>query len=86
MEYNMARVDVVSDMLKYMEHLTATYPDLVEVITIGKSSQGLPLKVLKISTGQRTKKGDLKPAVWIDGGQYPAKLSLPRGQLDSATD
>jgi hypothetical protein len=46
------------------------YPELVEMITIGKSSLGQPLKVVKVSTGQRTKKGEIKPAVWIDGGEF----------------
>jgi hypothetical protein len=56
-------------MLKYLDYLSTKYPQVVEMITIGKSSLGQPLKVVKVSTGQRTKKGEIKPAVWIDGGE-----------------
>jgi hypothetical protein len=57
-------------MLRYLDYLSMKYPELVEMITIGKSSLGQPLKVVKVSTGQRTKKGEIKPAVWIDGGEF----------------
>jgi hypothetical protein len=39
------------------------------MLTIGKSSLGQPLKVIRVSTGQLTKNGEAKPAVWIDGGE-----------------
>jgi hypothetical protein len=58
------------DMLQYMDYLSLKYPELVEMLTIGKSSLGQPLKVIKVSTGQRAKSGDIKPAVWIDGGEF----------------
>jgi hypothetical protein len=61
---------MIADMLQYFGYLSMKYPELVEMITIGKSSLGQPLKVLKVSTGQRTKKGEIKPAVWIDGGEF----------------
>jgi hypothetical protein len=61
---------MIADMLRYLDYLTMKYPELVEMITIGKSSLGQPLKVVKVSTGQRTKKGEIKPAVWIDGGEF----------------
>jgi hypothetical protein len=57
-------------MLRYLDYLSLKYPDIVEVLTIGKSSLGQPLKVIKISTGQFTKNGEVKPAVWIDGGEF----------------
>lgn len=59
---------LLADMLRYMNYLSLKYPELVELLIIGKSSKGQPLKVIKISTGQRTKDGNIKPAVWIDGG------------------
>lgn len=64
------RTVIITDMLHYLEYLSMQYPELVEMITIGKSSLGQPLKVVKVSTGQRTKKGEIKPAVWIDGGEF----------------
>jgi hypothetical protein len=60
---------MIADMLRYLDYLSTKYPELVEMITIGKSSLGQPLKVVKVSTGQRTTTGEIKPAVWIDGGE-----------------
>jgi hypothetical protein len=53
-----------------MEYLSLKYPELVEMLTIGKSSLGQPIKIIKVSTGQRTKNGEIKPAIWIDGGEF----------------
>ncbi|XP_063243654.1 carboxypeptidase B-like [Bacillus rossius redtenbacheri] len=67
-----------SDMLRYLEHLAAAHSDVVEVITIGKSSQGRPLKVVKVSSGgPHTKSGALKAAVWIDGGMHGREWIAP---------
>jgi Zinc carboxypeptidase. len=57
-------------MLRYLDYLSLKYPELVEILAIGKSSLGRPLRVIKISTGQSTKNGEVKPAVWIDGGEF----------------
>ena len=64
------RIVSLADMLRYLDYLSQKYPELVEMLTIGKSSLGQPLKVIKISTGQLTKNGEVKPAVWIDGGEF----------------
>lgn len=53
----------LSDILSYMDFLTKTYPNLCSQQEIGKSIQGRPLKVLRVSNGRATNK-----AVWIDGG------------------
>lgn len=52
-----------------MEYLTLKYPKLVEVITIGHSYEGQPIKMVKISNG-RNKKNGSKSAVWIDAGEF----------------
>jgi hypothetical protein len=57
-------------MLRYLDYLSLKYPQLVEMLTIGRSSLGHPLNVIKISTGQSTKNGEVKPAIWIDGGEF----------------
>lgn len=61
-----------SDIVKYLEYLAYTYPRTVELITIGHSYEGQPIKMVKISTGP-TKEGGSKPAIWIDAGevQFP---------------
>ena len=65
----LSRIMSLADMLRYLDYLSLKHPELVEMLTIGKSSLGQPLKVIKISTGQ-TKNGEVKPAVWIDGGEF----------------
>jgi len=66
----LSRTVSLADMLRYLDYLSLKYPELVEMLTIGKSSLGQPLKVIKISTGQLTKNGEVKPAIWIDGGEF----------------
>ena len=52
-----------------MEYLALTYPNIAEVITIGHSYEGQPIKMIKISTGTN-KEGEVKPAIWIDAGEF----------------
>lgn len=68
---------VCADILGYMEYLSKTYPDMVSVVKIGKSTGGLPLKVLKIST-PAAKNTEPKPAIWIDGGKFGSIFLLLR--------
>lgn len=37
-----------ADMLRYMEYLSLKYPEMVELIPLGRSSQGMPLIVAKV--------------------------------------
>lgn len=53
----------LADIYSYMDYLTKTFPELCSQQEIGKSVQGRPLKVLRISNGKPTNK-----AVWVDGG------------------
>ena len=50
-------------MQLWMECMAASYSDKVTLITIGKSSEGRPLQVLRLGSGSKS-----KPAVFIDGG------------------
>ena len=69
-----------SDMVRYMEFLVFSFPHLVELITIGYSTEGLPLKVVRISTDGEYKTkdagGGAKPSFWIDGGTIKLKYIL----------
>lgn len=57
------------DILEYLMYLSEHYPHLVELLPIGKTTEGRPLKVVKISSGQ-TRENVSKPAIWIDAGIY----------------
>ncbi|XP_017766579.1 PREDICTED: carboxypeptidase B-like [Eufriesea mexicana] len=57
------------EICRYLEYLAFRYPSLVELITIGHSYEGQPIKMVKISTGPN-KGGEAKPAVWIDAGMH----------------
>lgn len=48
-------------------YLSENYPHLVEILPIGETAEGRPLKVVKVSSGQPKEKMK-KPAIWIDGG------------------
>ncbi|PZC84390.1 hypothetical protein B5X24_HaOG204964 [Helicoverpa armigera] len=78
-----------ADILRYLEYLQHSHSDLVELIPLGRSSEGLPLVAVKISLagndtavkGKEKKKWKLrsrmKPAVWIDGGSHAREWIAP---------
>jgi hypothetical protein len=53
-----------------MDFLANYAPHLVSVLTIGKSSEGRPLKVARISTEGKNN----KRAIWIDGGKEKGRI------------
>jgi hypothetical protein len=55
--------------MRYLEYLASKYPKMVELIIIGHSYEGQPIKMAKVSTGLQ-KNGDRKPAIWIDAGKF----------------
>lgn len=63
------------DILDYLMYLSEHYPHLVELLPIGKTVEGRPLKVVKISSGQ-TRENVVKPAIWIDGGTTRCNYNL----------
>lgn len=67
-----------------MEYLTLKYPKLVEVVTIGHSYEGQPIKMVKISNG-RNKRNGSKSTVWIDAGEFrfPYYVSRRKNLLTS---
>lgn len=78
-----------ADILRYLEYLQHSHSDLVELIPLGRSSEGLPLVAVKISLSnedhvkhkENQKKWQLrsrmKPAVWVDGGAHAREWIAP---------
>ncbi|CAK1552081.1 unnamed protein product [Leptosia nina] len=81
-----------ADILRYLEYLQHSYSDVVELIPLGRSSEGLPLVAVKISlpvndtntenasTKSQKKKWKLRyarPAIWIDGGAHAREWIAP---------
>ncbi|XP_011494644.1 PREDICTED: carboxypeptidase B-like [Ceratosolen solmsi marchali] len=62
----------LDDIHGYLDYLANTYSDICSVMTIGKSVEGRPLKVLRISKGV-----DNAPALWIDGGIHAREWISP---------
>ncbi|XP_076762884.1 carboxypeptidase B [Xylocopa sonorina] len=58
-----------AEIAKYLDYLALRYPKLVELVTIGHSYEGQPIKMVKVSTGPN-KEGETKPAIWIDAGMH----------------
>ena len=55
----------LDDIYAYLDYLAQSYPNKVELTTIGTSSEGRPLKVIRISSNLADRN---RPAVWVDGG------------------
>lgn len=62
----------LTDIHGYLDFLATTYPDLCSVRTIGKSFEGRPMKMLRISNGNVNNK-----AIWIDGGIHAREWISP---------
>lgn len=59
------RYHEINNIYKYIDHISQEYPDLVEIETIGKSYEGVPLRVIRIKPDHNVT--DIK-SIWVDGG------------------
>lgn len=57
---------------EYIDHLSEEHPNLVNVVTIGKSFEGVPLRVVIIKADENAK---TRNAIWIDGGIHGREWS-----------
>ena len=61
--------------MRYLACLSTRFPDLAQIINIGKSVEGRELRVIKI--GKPRHDGGSKPAIWIDGGIHAREWISP---------
>uniref|UniRef100_T1JFH7 Peptidase M14 domain-containing protein n=1 Tax=Strigamia maritima TaxID=126957 RepID=T1JFH7_STRMM len=59
---------------QFLDELASAYPNIVGVITIGKTYEGRSIKIIKIGNSQSKLK---KPAVWIDAGIHAREWIAP---------
>jgi hypothetical protein len=62
-----------SEVVDYLEAVTAAYPSITRLHTIGQSYQGRDLLVLEI-TNQDTGDGLSKPGFWMDGNLHASEV------------
>ncbi|KAI5712610.1 hypothetical protein M8J75_009829 [Diaphorina citri] len=62
----------MEDIHGYLDYLAQTYPQLVTLTDIGRSLEGRPLRLVKISSGVPNAK-----AFWIDGGIHAREWITP---------
>lgn len=60
------RYHKINDIYKYIDYISQEYSDLVEIETIGKSHQGVPLRVIRIKPDEQNST-NIK-SIWVDGG------------------
>ena len=61
--------------MDYLECLTAKYFEMCKIIDIGNTVEGRSIKVIKIS--RPSSNGEMKPAIWIDGGIHAREWISP---------
>lgn len=62
----------------FMDNLVQSYPQLVTTESIGKTSEGREMKILRIGSGAGTRQGQQgKPIIWIDAGIHAREWIAP---------
>jgi murein tripeptide amidase MpaA len=63
-----------ADLTRILKDFAATYPDLVEVASIGQSYEGREIWLVTV-TNRQTGEAKDKPAVWIDGNIHATEIA-----------
>lgn len=63
----------LEDIYGYLNYLADSYPNLVQLVSIGSSYEGRPLYVVRVSSSS----SGSKPAVWVDGGIHAREWISP---------
>ena len=68
------KFECITDIVQYMHYLEQTYPNSVEVLSVGTTHENRTLYVVKVSTGEPLPDGEKRQAIWVDGGEKLRKL------------
>ncbi|XP_067013998.2 carboxypeptidase B [Anabrus simplex] len=66
------KYNTLSEINAYLDDLAKQYPDLVSVQSIGNSTEGRPVNLIKISSG-----GGNKPAIFVEGTVHAREWLAP---------
>ncbi|XP_017480758.1 PREDICTED: carboxypeptidase B-like [Rhagoletis zephyria] len=65
----------LSNIYQYIEEISRQHPDLCSLETIGKTSEGRVMKIIKVGYSNSSKPN--KPIVWIDAGIHAREWIAP---------
>lgn len=68
-EIHWNRYYTYSELLQHMQTLQQAYPNYIDLVEIGESFEGRPLRVM-ILTDKATGNHTAKPAMWVDGNVH----------------
>lgn len=60
----------LSDIDSFLVYLEETYPDLVDIVEIGQSSEGRPIKLVKMGRQINVPRSETKKSILIDAGVH----------------
>jgi murein tripeptide amidase MpaA len=75
--FNLGQYNSYADMITFMEGLQTSFPNIVQVFSIGQSVEQRQLKVIKIGTPT----GAAKNSIWIDAGIHAREWIAPSTAL-----
>ncbi|CAG7816110.1 unnamed protein product [Allacma fusca] len=71
--FNLSAYNTLAEIHQFLDDISSQHPSLSEVIEIGKSTLGQPLRLIRIGANGGTR----KKAYWIDGGIHAREWISP---------